>query len=96
MKNISVLAMLNSQTSNTMKNPFEKKDNPAVIFTVAVSAVALGALAYLFLTDQGKETQEAVKHQFKDKAKDLSSDYLSNKTGVSKGFFKGLADKIIK
>ncbi|WP_342648531.1 hypothetical protein [Mucilaginibacter sp. CSA2-8R] len=79
-----------------MKNPFEKKDNSAVIFTVAISAVALGALAYLFLTDQGQETQESVKHQFKDKAKELSSNYLSNKTGVSKSFFKNLADKIVK
>lgn len=81
---------------NTMKNPFEKKDNSAVIFAVGITAVALGALAYLFLTDQGKETKEAVKHQFKDKAKDLTSNYLSNKTGVSKRFFKGLADKIVK
>lgn len=79
-----------------MKNPFKKKDNSAVIFTVAVSAAALGAIAYLFLTDQGQETKEAVKHQIKDKAKEFSSDYLSNKTGVSKGFLKGLADKIVK
>jgi hypothetical protein len=79
-----------------MKNPFEKQDNSAVIFAVGITAVALGALAYLYLTDQGKGTKEAVKHQFKDKAKNLTSNYLSNKTGVSKGFFKGLADKIVK
>lgn len=77
-----------------MKNPFEKEDNTGLIVMIAAGALVASALTYLFLTDSGNEMLESVKHRFKDKAKDLAADIISNKTGARKSTVKKVADHI--
>lgn len=79
-----------------MKNPFKKEDHTGLIVAVAVGAVAAGGLAYLFLTESGSETRDAVRHKLKDVAKDLVSSLISDKTGIKKKTVKKVADHVVK
>jgi hypothetical protein len=77
-----------------MKNPFEKEDHTALIAAIAIGAVTAGAIAYLYLTESGGETREAIKHKLKDEAKELISGFISGKTGISKPTVKKAADHV--
>ena len=68
-----------------MENPFRKEDNTGLIVIAAAGALIAGGLAYLFLTDSGKEL-----------LKNLASDAVSKKTGVKKKFVKSAADHVTK
>lgn len=43
-----------------MKNPFEKKDNTALVAGIAIGAVAAGAAAYLILTEKGSGIRKRI------------------------------------
>ena len=79
-----------------MKNPFEKEDNTGLIVAAAVGALAVGVLAYLFLTEGGSDVRRSIKHRFKDEAKDLAAGLASKKTGIKKKILKKVADHIVK
>lgn len=68
-----------------MKNPLRKEDHTGLIVGVAAGVLVAGALAYLFLTDSGKEM-----------LKGLASDVISKKTGVKKKLVKKAADHVAK
>ncbi len=67
-----------------MKNPFKKKDNTAIIAAVAVASLAAGAVAYLFLTDNGSDLRSGWKKKIKDIAKDAAVDAINKHTRIPK------------
>jgi len=79
-----------------MKNPFEKKSSTGLITAIVVGGVAAAALAYLFLTEDGEEVLDTLKHRLKETAKDLASAVVSDKTGIAKKTVKKAADFVVK
>ena len=79
-----------------MKNPFEKETNTGLIAGIVIGGVVAAGLAYLFFTQDGEELLEGLKHRLKDKAKDIASGVVSEKTGISKKAFKKAADVVAK
>jgi gas vesicle protein len=58
-----------------MNNPFEKKDNTALIVSVAIGSIAAGAATWLFMTERGSVVRDQISTQldklsalFKNKA----------------------------
>lgn len=78
-----------------MKNPFEKVDNKGAIAAVLLGGAALGAVAYLYLTDSGKDQRGKFKKTLKEKGKEMASSAVSKKLGISKKLVKKLADKVV-
>jgi hypothetical protein len=78
-----------------MKNPFEKVDNRATIGVVLLGGLALGAVAYLYLTDKGAGKRSKFKRALKEKGKELASSAISKKTGLSKKLVKKVADHVV-
>ncbi len=79
-----------------MKNPFEKHSNSGTIAAVLLGGVALGAVAYLYLTDSGASKRGKFKKKLKDKGKELAARAVSKKTGLSKKLVKKVADHVVK
>jgi hypothetical protein len=67
-----------------MKNPFKKKDNTAIIATIAVASIAAGAVAYLFLTESGGSVRSDLKKKIKSIAKDAAIDAISKHIKIPK------------
>jgi ribosome recycling factor len=79
-----------------MKNPFKKEDHTGLIVLLGLTAVAAGAVAYLFLTEQGEDTRKSLKKKIKQIAKDAAAKAVSKKTGFSKKTVKKAADAVVK
>jgi hypothetical protein len=90
-----------------MKNPFERKNNTALIALGVTGAAAAGAIAYLYLTDSGHSTRnkisdtladtiDKISHGLKDEFKNIVSGFISDKTNISKKRVKAVADHISK
>lgn len=79
-----------------MDNPFENKSNTGLIAGIVIGGVVAAGLAYLFLTEDGEELLESLKHSLKDKAKDFASEIVSDKTGINKQTVKKAADVVTK
>ena len=79
-----------------MKDLFKKHSNTGTIAAVLLGGVALGAVAYLYLTDSGKTKRGQFKKQLKAKGKDLAARAVSKKTGLSKKLAKKVADNVVK
>jgi len=78
-----------------MKNPFVKQRNTGFIAaTSVVAAAGAGALAYLYLTESGTEVRNSISHKLKDEFKNMVSNFISGKTGVSKDTVKTVADHV--
>ncbi len=77
-----------------MKNPF-KKDNTTLIAAIAVASVAAGAVAYLFLTENGHDARKSMKKKIKSIAKDAAADAVKY-TRISKKAVKAVADHMVK
>jgi len=67
-----------------------------MIAAVLLGSVALGAVAYLFLTDNGSEMRGKTKKRLKAFAKDKAIRAVSEKTGFPKKAVKAVADHILK
>lgn len=78
-----------------MKNPFAKEDNRGAIAAVLLGGVALGAVAYLYLTDDGAKQRGKFKKTLKEKGKEMATSAVSKKLGISKKLLKTLADKVV-
>ena len=78
-----------------MKNPFAKEDHRGAIAAVLIGGVALGAVAYLYLTDSGKSQRGKFKKTLKEKGKEMATSAVSKKLGISKKLLKNLADKVV-
>ena len=78
-----------------MKNPFEKVDNKGAIIAVLLGGVALGAVAYLYLTDKGASKRSKFQKKLKEKGKELASSAIRKKTGLSKKMIKKVADHVV-
>lgn len=78
-----------------MKNPFEKVDNKGAIAVVLLGGVALGAVAYLYLTDSGTKQRSKFKKTIKEKGKDFAASAISKKLGISKKLLKKIADVVV-
>ncbi|MCC8426506.1 hypothetical protein [Mucilaginibacter sp. UR6-11] len=90
-----------------MKNPFVKKNNTALIALGVTGAAAAGAIAFLYLTKNGSATRDKISNSlneeldkigkvFTDSVKDIASNFVSNKTNVSKKTVRAFADHIVK
>ena len=79
-----------------MKKLFEKHSNSGTIAAVLLGGVALGAVAYLYLTDSGKSKRGQFKKKLKEKGKQLAANVVSKKTGLSKKLVKKVADHVVK
>ena len=79
-----------------MENPFKKETHNSLIAAIVIGGVAAAALAYIFLTEDGEEMLEELKHKFKETAKDIASGMVSDKTGISKKTVKKAADVVMK
>jgi len=77
-----------------MKNPFVTQNNNGLIAAVLLGTAAAGAVAYLFLTENGAATRGKLKKKAKAKARDLASKAISKKTGLPKKAVKAVADHI--
>jgi len=77
-----------------MKNPFEKESHTGIIAGVVIGGALAAGLAYLFLTEDGEETLEDLKHKLKDIAKNFASGIISDKTGIDKPTVKKAADVV--
>lgn len=79
-----------------MNNPFEKETNKGLIAGIVIGGVVAAGLAYLFFTEDGEELLQDLKRLLKDKAKDIASGVVSEKTGISKKTVKKAADEAAK
>ena len=79
-----------------MKDLLKKHSNAGTIAAVLLGGVALGAVAYLYLTDSGKTKRGEFKKILKEKGKKLAADAVSKKTGLSKKLVKKVADHVVK
>jgi hypothetical protein len=79
-----------------MTNPFDKQPNAGVIAAVLLGSVAIGATAYLFLTDNGADVHGKAKKKLKAFAKDKVVHLVSQKTGFPRKAVKAVADHILK
>jgi hypothetical protein len=79
-----------------MKNPLKKEDHTTLVVMLGLTAVAAGAVAYLFLTEQGEDTRKSLKKKIKEIAKDAAAKVISKKTGLSKKTVKKAADVVAK
>jgi gas vesicle protein len=73
-----------------MENPFNKKENTALIVGVIAGAVVAGAVAYLFLTDTGTQVRQKLSghlerviaaitgRETEEPADDPAQDYLNH------------------
>jgi gas vesicle protein len=89
-----------------MKNLFEKQNNNAALIALGIAgAAAAGALAYLYLTDNGSNTREKISDTvstevdklaktFTETFKDLAAGFISDTTNVSKKAVKSVADHV--
>ncbi len=77
-----------------MKNPFKKKDNTTIIATVAVASLAAGAVAYLFLTDNGTELRSRWKKKIKSIAKDAAVDAINKHTRIPKKIARAATEHV--
>ena len=76
-----------------MKNPFVKKqDHTFLIASIAVGALAAGAVAYLFLTDDGVDNRKKLERSIKKSFKKVAADVAEQKTKISKKAAKVVAD----
>ncbi|RZA02392.1 MAG: hypothetical protein EOP47_07105 [Sphingobacteriaceae bacterium] len=71
-----------------MKNPFAKEDNRGMIAAVLLGGVALGAVAYLYLTDSGKSQRGKFKKTLEEKGKEMAASAVRKKLGISKKLVK--------
>lgn len=79
-----------------MKDLLKKHNNAGTIAAVLLGGVALGAVAYLYLTDSGKTKRGQFKKTLKEKGKHLAANAISKKTGLSKKLVKKVADHVAK
>ncbi|QEC79455.1 hypothetical protein [Mucilaginibacter ginsenosidivorax] len=78
-----------------MKNPFVKKqDHTFLIASIAVGALAAGAVAYLFLTDDGADNRKKLERTIKKSFKKAAADVVEQKTILSKKTAKVVADHL--
>ncbi|MFI5159578.1 MAG: YtxH domain-containing protein [Sphingobacteriales bacterium] len=67
-----------------MKNLFKKNDHTQIIAGIAIASVAVGALAYLLLSESGEETRNNLKKKIKEIAKDAASEVIKKKDKFTK------------
>jgi gas vesicle protein len=90
-----------------MKNPLVKKNHTVLIALGITGAAAAGAIAYLYLTDNGSSTRDKISdtvskeidkltNVFKDSFKDIASNFISDKTNLPKNAVRAVADHVIK
>lgn len=79
-----------------MKNPLEKEKHTGLISGIVIGGIVAAGLAYLFLTEDGEELLESLKHKAKDLVKDLASGVISAQTGINKGTVKKVADHVVE
>lgn len=63
-----------------MRNPFKKDNHTALIGAIVIGTVAVGAIAFLFLTEIGSDTRKSLKKKVKSLAKNAAADVISKKT----------------
>ena len=99
--------MLSTLKITIMKNPFAKQNNTALIALSVTGAATAGAIAYLYLIENGTATRgklsgklneefDSLGKMLKDKFKDIASGIISNKTNISKKTVKAAADHVVK
>ena len=64
-----------------MKNSFSKNDHTTLIAAIAIASVTAGAVAFLYLTDKGREARKALKKKIKSIAKNAAVDAISDIVG---------------
>ena len=79
-----------------MKNPFEKDNHTTLILATAIISITAGAVAFLFLTDRGRDTRKILKKKIKSIAKDAAIDAISKKTRIKKKTVKTAADRVVE
>ncbi|MFA6083528.1 hypothetical protein [Mucilaginibacter sp.] len=79
-----------------MKNPFERQNHTLLFAAIAVTTLAAGAIAFLFLTEKGEDTHKSLKKKIKKIAKDAAVDAVAKKTKIKKKAVKAVADHIDK
>lgn len=77
-----------------MKNPFERQNHTLLFAAIAVTTLAAGAVAFLFLTEKGGDTRKSLKKKIKKIAKNAAADAVAKKTKVKKKAVKAAADHI--
>jgi hypothetical protein len=91
-----------------MKNPFVKKNNHTILIALGVTgAAAAGAIAYLYLTDNGNTTRDKISDNLdggwdklgktlKNTFYDMVASIISDKTPVSKRAAKAVVEHVNK
>ncbi|TFF29729.1 YtxH domain-containing protein [Mucilaginibacter psychrotolerans] len=79
-----------------MKNPFKKNDHTVLIAGIAIASVAVGALAYLYLSESGNKTRKSLKKKVKEIAKNAAAEVIQKKAIFSKKTSKVLAEDVVE
>ncbi len=79
-----------------MKNPFERQNYTVLFTAIAITTLAAGAIAFLFLTEKGEDTRKSLKKKIKKIAKDAAIDAVTKKTRIKRKAVKVVADHIDK
>ena len=77
-----------------MKNPLKSESHTGVYIAIGAATVIAGAAAYLLLTEDGNKICNTVKEKTKDLARDLASNFISEKTGIHKKTVRKAADDV--
>jgi len=67
-----------------MKNPFKKNDHTVLVAGIAIASAAVGALAYLYLSESGNKTRKTLKKKIKEIAKNAAADVIQKKAVFSR------------
>ena len=79
-----------------MKNPFNKEDHTKLVVAIAIAGLTAGAIAFLYLTDKGKDARKGLRKKIKSIAKDAAVDAISKKIKIKKQAVKAAADQVVK
>ena len=77
-----------------MKNPLKSESHTGLYIAIGVATVIAGAAAYLLLTEDGNKICNTVKEKTKDLARDLASNFISEKTGIHKKTVRKAAEHV--
>lgn len=77
-----------------MKNPLRESSAP-LIAAIAMATLAAGAIAFLYLTEKGKDARKGLKKKVKSIAKNAAVKAVSKKTGIKKKAVKKVADQVV-
>jgi len=77
-----------------MKNPLKSESHTGLYIGIGAAAAIAGVAAYLLLTEDGNKICNTITEKTKDLLRDLTSNFISEKTGVNKDTVRKAAEHV--